>query len=72
MLRHVIFSKPSREHGLQDILEEYVESTPSIEWNFHGVFEGVDPTKRQTFALVCILLITSVYLYFVFKYLYYL
>ena len=66
MLRQVNFTKPNREHGLQDILEEYVESSPPIEWNFHGVFEGVDPTKRQALALVCMNLYYMTYKVFVF------
>ena len=50
--RLISFSGPTKEYGLQDILEEYCRATVPIDWKFYGVFEGLDPRKRQAFALV--------------------
>jgi hypothetical protein len=49
-LRQIIYTKPNKEHGIQDIIEDQQH----MEWNFYAVFEGVDPRKRQELALVSI------------------
>jgi hypothetical protein len=51
--RLVSFDRPTKEHGLQDILEYYhVTASNPVDWKFYAVYEGVDPRKRQVLALV--------------------
>ena len=50
--RLVPFSCPTKEFGLQDIIEEYCVAPVPIDWKPYAIFEGLDPRKRQAFALV--------------------
>jgi DNA-binding FadR family transcriptional regulator len=50
---------PENLQELQDILEEYTGIQEPVEWKIYSIFEGLDPRKRQAFALVR--LMTSVY-----------
>jgi len=53
------FKGTTVDFGLQDILEEYTGIQEPVEWKIYSIFEGLDPRKRQAFALVR--LMTSVY-----------
>ena len=52
MQKLIPFDRPTKEYGLQDILEEYSNSPEAFDWKFYAVYEGVDPRKRQALALV--------------------
>ena len=60
--RLVSFSGPTKEYGLQDIIEGYCRASVPTDWKFYGVFEGLDPRKRQAFALVKFMRVYSVLL----------
>jgi len=52
MQRLVPFNGPTKDYGLQDILESYITNSAIEDWKFYDVFEGVDPRKRQALAVV--------------------
>ena len=52
MQRLVPFNGPTKDYGLQDILEGYITNSAIEDWKLYDVFEGVDPRKRQALAVV--------------------